>query len=124
MKLKPSLALTLFAALPLFASCTMHSHVTKFNGVNGLRGEPVEYHTTSKWAFHFLFAFSMLGDASKEATIDEFTKEASSRGGDRVRITQTSRTTYWYIFPPLSFLFHPVQTTVEGDVEGTGAPEE
>ncbi|MFT4538068.1 MAG: hypothetical protein ACI841_002076 [Planctomycetota bacterium] len=120
----PSLALASLALIPLFASCSTHSHMTKFNGVNGLRGEPVEYQSTSTWALHFLFAFGVAGDASKGNTISEFTKEASARGGTRVRIAETSSSTYWWIFPPISFLLHPVQTTVNGDVEGSVAPEE
>ncbi|MFT4647781.1 MAG: hypothetical protein ACI87O_003020 [Planctomycetota bacterium] len=114
------LALFLLAFLP---ACVSHSHITKFNGVDGIRGEPIEYQTTTTSAFHFLFIFGLLGDASKDNTLDEFTKEASARGASRVRITQTSSSTYWYIFPPLSFFFHPVQHTVEGEVEGTGSGE-
>jgi hypothetical protein len=110
----------LLAFLP---ACVSHSHITKFNGVDGIRGEPIEYQTTTSSAFHFLFIFGLFGDASKDHTIDEFTKEASARGATRVRITQTSNSTYWYIFPPLSFIFHPVQQTVEGEVEGTGSGE-
>jgi len=104
-------------------SCITHSHSTEFNGVPGVRGEPVEYQSTSSYALHFLFAFGLAGDASKQNTIDQFTKEASARGASRVRITQTSSSTYWYIFPPISFFVHPVVHTVEGTVEGTGATE-
>ncbi len=117
---KTLLALSLLAILP---ACVSHSHITKFNGVDGIRGEPVEYQTTTSYAFHFAFIFGLFGDASKENTIDQFTQEASARGATRVRITQTSSSTYWYIFPPISFFFHPVQQTVEGEVEGTGAGE-
>ncbi len=123
MKTKPSLALTSLLCLPLLGSCTTHTHVTEFNGVDGLRGEPIEYQSTSTWALNFLFIFGIVGDSSLESTVDAFTKEASARSGKRVRITQTSSSTYWYIFPPLSFFFHPVQQTVEGEVEGTGAGE-
>ena len=110
----------LLAFLP---ACVTHSHITKFNGVDGIRGEPIEYQTTTSSSFHFLFIFGLFGDASKDHTIDAFTKEASARGATRMRITQTSSSTYWYIFPPLSFIFHPVQQTVEGEVEGTGSGE-
>lgn len=122
--MKPLFATTL-AALATFAlpACVTHSHATEFNGVPGVRGEPVEYQTTSSYALHFLFAFGIAGDASKSNTIDEFTREASARGATRTRITQTSSSTYWYIFPPLSFFVHPVVQTVEGTVEGTGGGE-
>ncbi|MEL6432084.1 MAG: hypothetical protein AAFU73_21910 [Planctomycetota bacterium] len=104
------------AALAL-SSCTLHSVATDFNGVDGVRGVPVEYQTTSTWALNGLFVFPLIGNASKATVIDEFTKEAAARGASRQRIVQTSSLTYWFIFPPLSFFIHPVNTTVEGDVE-------
>lgn len=117
------LALPLLGSL-LFSSCVMHSHSPDFNGVMGIRGEPVEYQSTTAWSFNFLFIFSMIGDTSETATIDEFTKEASQRGGTRVSIQETSKSVYWYIFPPFSFFFHPVEYTVQGSVEGTVATED
>lgn len=114
----------LLLATLLLGSCVSHSHSTKFNGVGGLRGEPIEYQESTTWALHLVFLFPILGDAGKEHTIDEFTKEASARGGKRVRIVQTEKTYYWYAYFPLSLLFVPVATSVEGDVEGTVAPEE
>ncbi len=118
-----TLSLFVLFLLAFLPACVSHSHITKFNGVNGIRGEPIEYQTTTSYAFHFAFIFGLLGDASKEGTIDEFTKEASARGATRMRVTQTSSSTYWYVFPPLSFFFHPVQRTVEGEVEGTETGE-
>ena len=118
---KPAL-LGALLILPL-VSCVTHSRATEFNGVKGIRGEPIEFQSTSSYALHFLFVFGLFGDASAENTINEFTKEASARGGTRVRIAETKSHTYWWIFPPLSFFVHPVQHTVRGDVEGTGASE-
>ncbi len=109
--------------LAILPACVTHSHITKFNGVNGIRGEPIEYQTTTSYALHFAFLFGLLGDASKEGTMDEFTREASARGATRMRVTQTSSSTYWYIAFPLSLFFHPVRQTVEGEVEGTSAGE-
>ena len=106
--------------LALLASCTTtHTHSVAYNGVPGIRGEPVEFQSTTRYALHLLFIFGVLGDASQDATVDAFTKEASGRGAKRVQITQYDSSTYWYIFPPISFFVHPVATTVYGEVEGT-----
>ncbi len=115
---------TVLIASGLFSSCITHSHASDFNGVNGLRGEPIEYQTTDNWSLNFLGIFAMVGESGKEKAIDAFTKEASSRGGTRMRVTQTSSSIYWWIFPPISFFIHPVVHTVEGDVEGTVASDE
>ncbi len=114
MKLVTS-ALLLSAAMA--PSCTFHSHATEMNGVTGMRGVPVEYQTTTSWALHGLFVFPLIGNGAKDKVIDEFTQEAAARGASRTRITQTGGLTYWFLLPPLSFFIHPVQTTVEGDIE-------
>jgi hypothetical protein len=115
----------LLAALLLsFASCaTTHTHSTEFNGVPGIRGESVEFQSTTKYALHFLFLFGIFGDAGQSSTIDAFTEEASSRGAKRVQITQYESTSYWYAFLPLTLLLTPVTSTVYGEVEGTTAAQ-
>ncbi len=102
----------------LLTGCFSHTHSTNFNGVKGIRGQSIAYQSTTSYGLKFLFAFNVLGKNKQPEVIDAFTAEAASRGADRVRITQTSSSTYWYIFPPISFFIHPCVTTVEGDVEG------
>ena len=103
----------------LTACATSHTHSIAYNGVPGIRGETVEFQSTTRYALHFLFIFGIFGDAGQSPTVEAFTEEASSRGAKRIQITQYESDTYWYIFPPLSFLIHPVATTVYGEVEGT-----
>ena len=109
-----ALALGLAALGP---SCITHSTATEFNGVNGMRGVPVEYQATTSYALHGLFVFPLWGNGTLDHTIDAFTKEAAANGATRTRISQTSSFTYWFILPPISFFVHPVVTTVYGDVE-------
>ncbi|MEM7515692.1 MAG: hypothetical protein AAF368_02040 [Planctomycetota bacterium] len=104
-------------------SCVSHTHATEFNGVDGIRGEAVEYQSTTSIALHGLFVFPLWGNGKMPKVVDEFTAEAGERGGSRVRIANTSSLTYWFVFPPLSFFIHPVVTTVEGDVEGASGDE-
>jgi hypothetical protein len=117
-KLRTLLATTVLA-LAASACATSHTHSVAYNGVPGIRGEAVEFQSTTRYALHLVFLFGLLGDASQSATVDSFTEEASSRGAKRIQITQYESTTYWYIFPPISFLVHPVASTVYGEVEGT-----
>ena len=101
------------------ACTTTHSHSVAYNGVPGIRGEPVEFQSTTRYAMHFLFLFGLIGEAGQDATVNSFTEEASRRGAKRVQITQYESTTYWYVFLPFSLLFQPVTSTVYGEVEGT-----
>ena len=103
-------------ALPL-AGCVTHTHCSDLSGVPGVRGEPIEYQTTTSYALHGLFVFPILGDGTLENTVKEFTAEASGRGAKRVDISETSKLTLWFIFPPLSFFLQPVITEVGGQVE-------
>ena len=115
--MKRILAALALSLLP--SSCaTLHGHVTEYHGVMGIRGVPVQYQTTTRYALHLLFIIPLSGDASTSATIESFHEEAAARGAERSRIVQTSSSTYWYIFPPFSFFVHPVSTTVEGEIEG------
>ena len=114
-----SLRSLLLPALLLLPACVSHSHESDLSGVAGIRGEPIEYQTTTTWGLHGLFVWPLWGDAKSNTTIRAFAKEASDRGASRMRIVEVSSSTYWYILPPISFFIHPVRTTVEGDLEGT-----
>ena len=103
----------------LLSGCSLHTHADKFNGVAGIRGEPVEYQQTNTWALHALWIFPLAGDASIENAVNEFSSEASKRGATSINIEETSSFTYWFILPPFSFFLHPVNATVSGNVEGT-----
>lgn len=105
------------------SACVFHTHATDYSGVPGLRGEPAEYQVTTSYALHGLFIFDLLGDASIEETVKDFTAEASARGATRVDIQRTSSSTLWYVFLPISLFVHPVITEVQGAVEGTSTEE-
>lgn len=105
------------ALASILPACVMHSHSTEFNGVDGVRGVPIEYQTTTIYSLNALGILPLYGDSSLENVISEFSKEAAARGSERVRIVQTSNYIWWWVFPPISFFIHPVKTTVEGDIE-------
>jgi len=113
----PLAALLLAATAPQVAGCVTHDTVTELSGVNGIRGVPSEYQVTRSYAIHGLFAFPLLGNATRERTLREFAQEASANGATRMRITGTTTKDYWFLAFPLSLLFTPVVTIVEGDVE-------
>lgn len=104
------------------AGCTFHRHAEKYHGTLGPRGVSCEYQQTSVWALHFLWNLALIGDANVDGAVDKFTQEAARRGATRVEITQTDKFVYWFLFPPLTFVVHPVNTTIEGTVDGTVGP--
>jgi hypothetical protein len=109
-------------ALASLGGCTTHSHCTAWSGVLDIRGVPAEYQQTTSYAIHGLFVFPLLGDASIEKGVREFTAEASARNAKRINIEQTDKSYYWWVFPPISFFIQPVVMEVSGVVEGTSGP--
>ena len=109
-------------ALPILllttSGCVFHSHLLDDHGVMGIRGEPIQYQTSTSISLRAVFLFDLIGDASTIGTAESFLEKAAEKGASRARIVNSSSTTYWLIFPPLSFFLHPVVTTVEGDIEG------
>ena len=114
---RTALLTLLLAVLP---ACVFHSHTTDLSGVDGIRGEPIDYQVTTSYAIHLGFTWPILGDAPKTQTVEAFAAEASERGGKRMRVANTS-TSYWLAIAyfPLSLIFTPTITTVQGDVEGS-----
>lgn len=101
----------------LFLSgCALTSTAPNFNGLHNFDGSEAPVHINlTKVALHFGVVLPLIGDASLDGTVEEFTKAAKKAGADRVRIVQSDETTLWWIFPPFSFLFTPKFTNVAGD---------
>ncbi len=95
--------------------CAVTKHAKDFNGLTTPDGDA--YHlNTSKYALHFLFGFfPLIGDASIEQTVSDFTTAAKEDGASQVRIVYSDKFNWWFIFPPFTFLLTPVSTTVIGD---------
>ncbi len=91
----------------LFLSgCALTSTAPNFNGLHNFDGSEAPVHINlTKVALHFGVVLPLIGDASLDGTVEEFTKAAKKAGADRVRIVQSDETTLWWIFPPFSFLF-------------------
>lgn len=97
------------------AGCSFTSKATNFNGLNDFDGNAVEHVSTTNIALNGLFVWPLWGDASLEETVSCFTEAAKEDGALKVRLVQSDSSTYWWIFPPISFFIHPVVTNVAGD---------
>ena len=108
----------------LLTSCVTHKHTSDLSGVRGIRGEPIDYQVTEKLGIHLLFTWPIFGNANKTSAVESFSAEASARGGKRMQVVQTD-THYWLALAyfPLSLIFTPVVTTVQGEVEGSASAD-
>lgn len=105
----------LLASAGPFSSCAMHSTATQWNGRVGSDGEPVFYASSTKVGMNLLVAVPFLGDLDLDGQVDSMTEDLAERGGDRVRIVQGSTETYWYGFPPVTWVLTPVVTTLTAE---------
>ncbi len=115
--MKRFLTVMLLGAFVLTAGCSITNKATEFNGMKDLEGEEVVHQNTKNVAIHVLFKAPLVNDASLQKTVDDFTQAARADGASRVRIVYSHKSTYWWVFPPVSFVVHPVVTNVAGDVK-------
>ncbi len=99
----------------MLTGCASTSVATNFNGLKYVDGSVPVHINLTKYAIHFGVSLPMIGDATLDGAVEEFTKEAIKQGTGRVRIVQSDETILWWILPPLSFLFTPRWANVAGD---------
>jgi hypothetical protein len=95
--------------------CTFTSRAPDFNGLKAADGSTPIHVNTTTFALHLFLTIPMLGDASLESGVRDFTQAARNEGASRVRIVQSNETTLWWVLPPLSLLFTPRLVNVAGD---------
>ena len=109
------LKIALLAGSLLLTGCATTKHAREFNGLTTPDGDAYHLYTT-KIALHFLVGlYPLIGDASIEGTVADFTAAAKEDGASQVRIVQSDKFNWWFVFPPFSLLLTPVSSNVAGD---------
>lgn len=110
-----TLVITVLFGSIFLTGCASTKHAKDFSGLTTPDGDA--YHlNTSKYALHVLFGiFPLIGDASIEQTVADFTTAAKEDGASQVRIVHSDKFNWWFVFPPFTFLLTPVSTNVVGD---------
>lgn len=98
------------------AGCSSTTVANDFNGLSSPDGKPVAHVSTSNVAVHLLVGKKPIwGNATLEQTLSDFTAAAKDQNASKVRIVQSSRTNWWFIFFPFTLLFTPVTSNVAGE---------
>ena len=106
----------LLAVMLMATGCSSTQYAKNWNGVTSPDGKAISHLSTSNVALHlFVGAKPWIGDASLDKTVDDFTLAAKTEGASKVRIVQSSKTNWWFIFFPFSLLVTPVTSNVAGD---------
>jgi len=107
--------LALVAATCFATGCTMTSAARDYSGLSIPEGMPKAHVNTTNVAIHLLFSTPVLGNATLPAVVKDCTAAAKSEGATRIRLVQSSATTYWWILLPFSLLIQPVVANAAGD---------
>ncbi len=107
--------LALFVAVIFLAGCSSTKMAKDFNGMGSPDGTPIAHLSTSNMAVHLLMGKPLWGDASLEKTVSDFTQAAKQEKASKVRIVQSTNTSYWYLFFPITLVLTPVITNVAGE---------
>ncbi|MBI3316741.1 MAG: hypothetical protein HYZ85_01880 [Candidatus Omnitrophica bacterium] len=108
--------LTLVLSLPFLAGCSRTTVAKDLNGMGSPDGQVLGHLSTSNVGLHFLMGKKPLaGDASLEKTVADFTAAAREQNASKVRIVQSSRRAWWFIFFPFTVLVTPVTSNVAGE---------
>lgn len=103
-------------AIALLSGCGTTNVDMNYKGLDTPNGKPIAYVNTTVTACHFLGTWPMMYDASYTNTFNEFAKEAKRLNGTKVNVNESLSSKTWGAFPPFTWLFTPVQTTIAGDV--------
>ncbi|MCA8950950.1 MAG: hypothetical protein KDE27_15710 [Planctomycetes bacterium] len=114
-------ALAAVAALALTSACSFHSVATHWNERVGPNGQPVYVRTVTNIGINLAVILPVLGNTTIDTMIGEMTREIAERGGDRVRVIQTTSENYWHGFPPFTWIVTPVITDVSVEYEPSQA---
>jgi hypothetical protein len=116
-RLLPAALLGVALVLAMLSSCAYSRRYPMLGDSLSAHGEPFEFMTTTAFGIHFMLeALPLFGDGSLDEALDTFEEDSEAAHATRIRIAETSTTIYWWVLPPLSFLFPPVVSRVTGDI--------
>jgi hypothetical protein len=107
-----SLRILLVAALAVAPACSFYSSAVHWNGRVGPDGHPVFVRTSTNLGLNLLVILPIVGRTSIDEMIDDMTASIAKKGGDKVRVFETTRENYWYGFAPVTWFLTPVITDV------------
>jgi hypothetical protein len=102
----------LLAASLLSPGCAFHSEARQWNGRVDPDGHSLYFASTTKVGMKLFVIIPLLGDLGIDGMVDELTAYVADQGGDGMSIVQGGSENYWYGFPPLTWIFTPVVSTL------------
>ena len=105
----------LVCVMGVAAGCSITDTASDLRGIKGVDGDKLTHINTRNYAINLFMSKPLIGDASLNATVQNFADEAKKVGATKVRIVQSDETVLWWFPPVLGFIFTPVASNVAGD---------
>lgn len=114
--MKSNRFLALLVSALYLVGCSSTTVARNFNGLDTTEGKPVAHISTSNVALHLMMGKSpLVGDASLEKTLGDFTAAAKQQNASKVHIVQSSKRAWWFLLFPFTLLVTPVTSNVAGE---------
>ena len=97
------------------AGCAFRSTARDWNGLKGLDDKPTYYTSTTKVGLNLLIAVPFIGDMGISGLTKDLTADIKKENGNDVRIVQGTTESYFYGWPPFTWIVTPVISTVSAE---------
>ena len=101
-----------FCFIFLSSACSVKTVANDFNGLVGENEQPVYFTSLVNRGINLFIGSKFIGDVEVESMIRKLTLDIKQSGGNYIHVVQGETNNYWYLFPPLSFIFTPMVSTV------------
>lgn len=95
--------------------CAFSTTAKDWNGLKGVDGQPTYYMTTTKVGINLLIAVPFIGNMGISGLTRDLTERVKTQGGNDVRIVQGTSESYFYGWPPFTWIVTPVVSTVSAE---------
>ena len=97
------------------SGCAFSTTAKNWSGLEGVDGKPTYYMTTTKVGLYLFIAVPFIGDMGISGLTRDLTEEIKQQGGNDVRIVQGASESYFYGWPPFTWIITPVVSTVSAE---------
>lgn len=99
----------------VFAGCSFSTTAKDWNELKGFDDRPTYFISATKVGLKLFVIVPFLGDMGISGLTRDMTKEVKKQGGNEVRIVQGTEESYFYGFPPFTWVITPVISTVSAE---------
>lgn len=97
------------------SGCAFTTTAKDWSGLTGPDNKPTYYASATKVRLNLVVVIPFLGDMDISGLTRDLTEEIRTEGGNEVRIVQGTEESYFYGFPPFTWVVTPVISTVAAE---------